>query len=119
MSEPFKKLDPDSLAIECLFRNSFFEIPHNQREYRWVITDQILRFWEDYITCIKEDRESSTQTPLGHFLGTVVVIGAKDSSHEERYRVIDGQQRLTTLTCLARVLLDMSNNTQIMKPRID
>lgn len=66
-----------------------FEIPPFQREYSWG-SDEVSDFWSDLSKNI--DSES-------YFLGLVILTDRK-----ERKYVVDGQQRLITLTLLANAL---------------
>lgn len=103
----WEAIDPESLRLHSLLSGSFYVIPPNQREFKWEAHDQISKLWEDLENCVNSDFPAKPALPsLGHFLGTVVVIGEKQSTAETRQEVIDGQQRLTTISILARVLLD-------------
>lgn len=75
--------------ISDLFNNRFFEIPKYQRGYAW--ERQNVR---DLFDDIKEAIESSSN----HYMGTVVL--SEGNPIGENYFVVDGQQRLTTLTLL-------------------
>ncbi len=98
---PSQKLSTNSINIGELFKSRYFEIPTNQREYRWE-EEQIKKLWDDLICTLRNDNEE-TETH-GHFLGAIVVIGNENSFEHSRLQVIDGQQRLTTLTILAECL---------------
>ncbi|MDG2276328.1 MAG: uroporphyrinogen-III C-methyltransferase, partial [Pseudomonadales bacterium] len=74
-----------------------FVIPVFQRDYRWEI-EQCDRFWRDIIAIARDEQRS------GHFLGSVVYVSTEDSSAGfVRWQLIDGQQRMTTLTLLLAV----------------
>lgn len=74
-------------------------IPVYQRLYSWE-QSQCQRLWDDIVTMQKENRE-------GHFLGSIVCIAEKTSpTGVQKYMVIDGQQRLTTLTLVLIALRD-------------
>ncbi len=103
---PWQNLEPASMAMGSVYTNSFFEVPKNQREYRWDERGQLTRFWNDLVACVEEDLDTQAGSVLGHFLGTIVVIGERQSTARERLQIVDGQQRLTTTTLLARVLLE-------------
>ena len=64
------------------------EIPKYQRGYSWT-SDQITEFWDDLINV---DRDSSKS----HFFGTVYV-SSKNSVNPHTIRIVDGQQRITTV----------------------
>ncbi|WP_433802959.1 DUF262 domain-containing protein [Actinomycetospora sp. CA-084318] len=83
-----------------------YEIPTFQRPYVWTEENQWQPLWDD-VTRVAEaveqaDDEGVRRLPA-HFLGAVVVKQAPALPGDlQRYAVIDGQQRLTTL----QVLLD-------------
>jgi uncharacterized protein with ParB-like and HNH nuclease domain/predicted transport protein len=76
-----------------------FRIPIYQRTYSWT-RDQCLQFWQDIV------RASEDPNSGGHFVGSIVYVEA-DQYHVgtvPELLVIDGQQRLTTLTLLLTAL---------------
>ena len=82
-----------------IFSDDFlFAIPDYQRPYAWT-TDQCGELLEDLRTAASEDATSS------YFLGSIVLI--KDPN-EAPAEVVDGQQRLTTLTILFCVLRELA-----------
>ena len=68
-----------------------FIIPAYQRNYDWK-TQDCERLYDDLIKLSKSKRD-------GHFFGSVVTVESPTGYSEERL-VIDGQQRLTTVTLL-------------------
>lgn len=76
-----------------------FIIPIYQRTYSWTIS-QCEQLWKD----IKHAAE--TDSVAGHFVGSVVYIerGLYQISSVPRLLVIDGQQRLTTISLLLSAL---------------
>jgi hypothetical protein len=78
------------------------EIPDYQRDYVWK-KSTVVQLWRDlerhYFSIVSADEIKNE--PEGYFLGPIVVVAPVDS---ERQEVIDGQQRLTTLTCLVSIL---------------
>ena len=76
-----------------------FLVPVFQRDYKWT-EDQCNRMWRDI-------KNAGVGTDGGHFLGSIVYVATEDSSAGcTRWLVIDGQQRLTTLTLLMVALRD-------------
>jgi uncharacterized protein with ParB-like and HNH nuclease domain len=71
-----------------------FVIPVYQRDYAWTKVN-CLKLWNDLIDLNNNSRSD-------HFLGTLVTIG----SGFQEYTVIDGQQRLTTVSLLLKALHD-------------
>ena len=79
----FKQLGKSSQS------DSRYKVPIHQRDFSWTL-EEVMQLWDDITDSIIEDRPE-------YFLGTVVV----QESREEKTRVIiDGQQRLATLTML-------------------
>lgn len=101
---PGRQLHTKPESIGELLKSSYFVIPPNQREYRWGY-EQRQKLWEDLIATIQSDFESDSREEIGHFLGAVVVIGKEKVHDQDRWEVIDGQQRLTTITILASCLI--------------
>jgi hypothetical protein len=88
----------DLLNLHC------FAIPDHQRDYVWK-DGNIRQLWNDIVTHYRKsslDEELKT-SPDAYFLGSMVVL---KPDQDNLFEVIDGQQRLTTLTCLAAVLLE-------------
>lgn len=104
MSNPASNINSDSMRLSQAFKD-FYKIPKHQREFSWEAEEQITRLWEDVKTAKIYD-ESNPGSELGHFLGPIVVIGKSTCDYDKPQEVIDGQQRLTSLTILARVMLD-------------
>ena len=63
-------------------------IPVFQRDYAWT-TEQCEKLFEDIVLAFKKDRE--------HFCGSFVYAPLPTRKHIDRYIIIDGQQRFTTL----------------------
>lgn len=79
-----------------------FSIPPYQRPYAWEETQA--RELLDDLSMALEDAKS-THAPVSYFLGSIVLIKRPGAPQAE---VVDGQQRLTTLTILLAVLRDLS-----------
>ena len=73
-------------------------IPLYQRTYSWE-KEQCFRLWSDIVNLHKSKRE-------GHFVGSIVRIDEDSAAGSTRAMIIDGQQRLTTLTLLLVALRD-------------
>ncbi len=75
-----------------------FIVPIFQRDYSWG-TKHCLQLWKDIL------RVGADQNAKAHFVGSIVYIPAEDTSAKiTRWLLIDGQQRLTTLTILLTIL---------------
>jgi uncharacterized protein with ParB-like and HNH nuclease domain/predicted transport protein len=83
-----------------------FVIPVFQRDYTWQAEPQCSQLWRDIL------RASRTGGETGHFLGAIVYVATGDSlAGFTRWLLIDGQQRLTTLTLLLAALRDHIRDT--------
>jgi len=73
-------------------------IPLYQRTYSWG-REQCARLWSDIVNLHNTHRE-------GHFVGSIVRIDEDSAAGSTVAMIIDGQQRLTTLTLLLVALRD-------------
>jgi len=98
MEDIFK---PSSLTIKKLFgdSDSLYQIPRYQRAYSWG-DDQLEKLWDDLIEAKENDPN--------YFLGSVITAKSEDST--SYLDIVDGQQRLTTLTILLCVYRDLFPN---------
>lgn len=101
---------------EILNGNRQFLIPVYQRFYSWDI-DQCKRLWNDIV-------EMQRKGKAGHFVGSIVNIAEQAMpTGVQKYMIIDGQQRMTTLTLLLLALRDYAiknpSDTTINARRID
>ncbi len=92
-----KNIEPTLKEIKRylgLKKSESFVIPEYQREYQWKIDecDQLLQDIEMFIS-------SGASDP--YFFGTIIV----DCSSNDRFSLIDGQQRTTTFLLLLKALL--------------
>ena len=92
-----RDIDGKGRTIWELFDNRRYDIDSYQREYKWqakqlveLVNDLCGKFLEHY----KEDHDREEVSLYGHyFLGSIILSQKKGSCF-----IIDGQQRLTTLT---------------------
>lgn len=84
-----------------------FQVPLYQRHYRWK-TDQQEVLWQDILEQYRALTEGSAAPK--HFIGSVVAVEKDaDPLHDFReFRVVDGQQRLTTLSLALAALRDVA-----------
>lgn len=84
---------------EILNGNKQFLIPVYQRYYSWDI-EQCKRLWNDIVEMQKKGK-------VGHFVGSIVNIAEQAMpTGVQKYMIIDGQQRMTTLSLLLLALRD-------------
>lgn len=80
-------IKPVDRTISQLLEAGFYKIPRFQRPYSWD-KENVDDLWTDAI---------ANETP-DYFIGSFVLY--KEKEHGNTYMVVDGQQRLTTLTLL-------------------
>lgn len=76
---------------------TIFEIPVFQRNYEWD-KDQCEQLFKDLTV--------AARTNTDHFIGAIVYVTETGNKMSHIYRIIDGQQRLTSLTLLLKALSD-------------
>ena len=82
--------------LSKIFSSEFnYNIPSYQRPYAWTIQETGILFDDLYDFYKNEDKEEN------YFLGSIVLIKQDDNPKSD---VIDGQQRLTTLTILFAII---------------
>lgn len=93
----------DKTIREVLVSGRQFLIPRFQREYSWD-KKNYKEFLEDMLSClsIKDGKVVNSQ----YFLGTMLFIGDYAEGTDKEIQVVDGQQRLTTITILFSALSD-------------
>ncbi len=102
-----QQLEAHEVPLHKVFCSDYdFRIPDYQRPYAWE-AEQATQLLDDLVEALDRD----TDEP--YFLGSVVLVKRKESSDAE---VIDGQQRLTTVTILLAVLRDLTDDDEL---RID
>ena len=83
--------------LSFLRRSPQFVIPIYQRTYSWT-ERECRQLWDDIV------RTGNNDAILAHFVGSIVYIekGLYQVSSQSPLLVIDGQQRLTTVTLISR-----------------
>lgn len=90
-----KKISGAEYPLAKIFSSDFeYVVPSYQRPYAWT-PDQAGELFDDLIAFYQAEQDE------GYFLGSIVLIKSEDSAYSQ---VIDGQQRLTTLTILLAVM---------------
>ena len=77
-----------------------FIIPVYQRNYDWK-TENCKQLYDDLVKIIRRERKS-------HFFGSIVPVHNDGAFNE--YLVIDGQQRLTTISLLLLAMYNLMKN---------
>ncbi len=83
-------------------QNNQFVIPIYQRVYSWK-KEQCEQLWDDIIKIGGNDKMN------GHFIGSILYV-LDGNTHSSPLLIIDGQQRLTTITLLLIALRDYLND---------
>ncbi|KFC20320.1 DUF262 domain-containing protein [Chryseobacterium sp. FH1] len=92
------EIDAQVKSISKL-KDYFFIVPDYQREYVWKPEDQV----EQFLIDIDNEYDEDVTKQKGYFIGSIIIVANK-----EKFDVIDGQQRLTTIIltlCAFRDLL--------------
>lgn len=94
-----KTLEAHDKLIREIFEGSYqFKIPDYQRPYAWTI-EQATELFDDLYSAMLDARISGANRQ--YFLGSIVLI---KNDRDPQSSVVDGQQRLSTLTMLFAVL---------------
>ncbi len=87
------QLEPDNKTFSDIMGNGkMYEIPPFQRDYTWT-EEQLTELWEDIESMVKNEAQ--------HFMGYIVL----ESQDGKQFKVIDGQQRLTSLMLITIAVL--------------
>lgn len=82
-------LNASARTAGSLISSASFEIPQFQREYSWGV-DEVTEFWNDLSRSLNSD---------SYFIGLIIL-----TEHGDRRHVVDGQQRLITLSLLVTAI---------------
>jgi len=109
---PRTYFDANPYTVSDFLVRQKYKVPENQRNYSWG-SDEFERLWDDIILVIGENTENDGKTlkkddqirPF--FFGAIVLEKTNDLFPAQ---IIDGQQRLTTLTILLSSLFEFANS---------
>lgn len=94
-----REIRGDAKNIRVLLAGAKYAVDYFQREYKWE-TKQVAELLDDlaekFIDSYEPGHARSAVETYGHYFLGSIIISDKDS----RKFIIDGQQRLTTLTLL-------------------
>lgn len=85
------KIEANDKEIQDIFSSGYFQIPRFQRPYSWG-KEEVENFWNDIIG----------DTTNSYFIGSMVVY----QTRKPYFGIVDGQQRLTTITVVLSVIRD-------------
>lgn len=93
------KIEAEIRSLEDILTNNkqFYQIPDYQRPYSWD-KDNVSDLVEDLVDAYLNKNEED------YFCGSLVLVG---NGRNERYDIIDGQQRTTTFIIMACVIRDL------------
>ncbi|WP_353777972.1 DUF262 domain-containing protein [Winogradskyella sp. 3972H.M.0a.05] len=99
----------DKSIKSLLISGSQFTIPRFQREYSWD-KKNYQEFLDDMLNCLTI--KNGKLEPKSYFLGTMLFIGdfSESNDNDQSIFVVDGQQRITTITILFSALSDRFRN---------
>ncbi|MGZ5539898.1 MAG: GmrSD restriction endonuclease domain-containing protein [Halobacteriota archaeon] len=97
----------EAKLLDFLKKSPQFVIPIYQRTYSWT-EKECRQLWDDVVRCGKNDH-----IPV-HFIGSIVYVesGLSQVTHQAPLLVIDGQQRLTTVSLLLTALAEAVGETE-------
>ena len=115
-----KYIDVYTQTLKSILDDSLnFSIPYNQRPWAWddkklkILWDDIKKTHDDFYE--KQSVNDSNIWVLKpnnndidpHFFGAFVFVEAEDIDNQKILEVVDGQQRLTSLTMLASIIREL------------
>ena len=97
----------EAKLLTFLRKSPQFVIPIYQRTYSWT-EKECLQLWDDIV------RTGENEKILVHFVGSIVYIetGLSQVTDQSPLLVIDGQQRLATVTLLIAALINALGDTE-------
>lgn len=87
------EIKPVDQTVKTLLESFFYRIPRFQRPYSWD-RENVADFWNDAVT----------SDDLDYFIGSFVVY--RESTGSDTLLIVDGQQRITTITLLLAAIRD-------------
>lgn len=90
-------LKSEKKTVGEVFKSGFYQIPRFQRPYSWK-KETVEEFWNDIVQAESE-----------YFIGSLVTYPVGDTA-KEKFGLVDGQQRITTLTIIFCLLRDIAKD---------
>ncbi|HEY7387094.1 MAG TPA: DUF262 domain-containing protein, partial [Bryobacteraceae bacterium] len=107
MTSQLSLIEAHESKLNEIFSDTYaFEIPAYQRPYAWEDAQA-----QELLTDFVEAMDNGDDV---YFLGSIVLI---KEPHKPLSRVVDGQQRLTTLTIILSILRDLTTDPEIKVTR--
>ncbi len=109
-----KKQQLELKSISDILEYKYFYIPSYQRGYKW---DS--RQVKDLLQDILEFSQNKKNDNEFYCLQPIVIVPEKYDNDKVRYRVIDGQQRLTTIYIILKYMQEFVKKYQSLKEKIE
>lgn len=101
-------LNASSETLRKLLSNGTrYNVPPFQRDYSWERSEWA-QLWEDIEAILKEPDPDQKEPKTEHYMGAVVFQG--QGRHLDTFTIIDGQQRLVTLSLLILAAIQVLND---------
>ncbi len=105
-------IEAKELQLFSIFNDDYrFKIPDYQRPYAWT-TEQTSELLDDLLFAMGQVENVSDTSP--YFLGSIVII---KNNLQPLAQIVDGQQRITTLTILFCVLRELAGSMSVKSDR--
>ena len=98
MSTSFEAADKDLAHVFC--EDYLFSVPGYQRPYSWK-TEQAQALFDDILDFMHSAPSTNKNELPAYFLGSILLI---KKTSDPKADIVDGQQRLTTLTILVSAI---------------
>lgn len=107
-------IEAKEICLSELFSEKYlFEIPEFQRQFSWE-NDNFSQLLDDIKETIIQNRNNTGGIYFDnyepYFLGSIILLSEEEKDNFSKYAIIDGQQRMISLTILIAVLRDHTVN---------
>lgn len=104
----------DNFSLSSIFSQSYFVIPDYQRDYAWK-TSHVNDLLEDIEFIYKQNKNNIDGEKVDHYFGTIVLeergsIEPTDFEDYTEFAIVDGQQRLATITIIISTIVEEMKN---------
>lgn len=97
------KIEANVISIKDFFNLGSFDIPHYQRSYSWIESD-VKTLVDDLYDAFNRNQDST------YLLGSITTI---QELINDKFEILDGQQRLTTLSLIFKLIFDNLTSNQL------
>ena len=119
MSKYEKLIDATSMRLMDIFTTSKtgYQIPFYQRNYTWD-TNDIGRLLEN-IYELSKPKDKDDNSFNQHFIGIMFTARAEEKGRIQTYDIVDGQQRMITISLIAAAMRDVIKQNKLESNYID